>query len=136
MPESGGSLLARRNARGENPYWEANFARIFGHCDTIHHRASHQSRPSLWEVDGERATATHAFASKAHERERTAVGGRRTTLTATQKGRPVASAVTGADGSYRFRLAPGSYVVTGCADATVVVIADQVADQDISCPIP
>ena len=59
-----------------------------------------------------------------------------TTLTATQNGRPVASVVTGNDGSYRFTLAPGSYVVTGCADATVVVVAGQVAHQDISCPIP
>jgi hypothetical protein len=58
------------------------------------------------------------------------------TLTATQNGRSIASTVTGADGSYRFTLAPGSYVVTGCADATVVVVAGQVAHQDISCPIP
>jgi hypothetical protein len=44
--------------------------------------------------------------------------------------------VVGAGGSYRFTLAPGSYVVTGCADATVVVIAGHVDHQDISCPIP
>ena len=59
-----------------------------------------------------------------------------TTLTATQNGRPEASVVTGADGSFLFTLAPGSYVVTGCADATVVVVAGQVDHQDISCPIP
>jgi hypothetical protein len=58
------------------------------------------------------------------------------TLTATQNGRPVASMVTGSDGGYRFTLAPGSYVVTGCADATIVVVAGQVDHQDIGCPIP
>jgi hypothetical protein len=59
-----------------------------------------------------------------------------TTLTATQNGRPVASVVTGADGSYSFTLAPGSYVVTGCAYVTVVVVARQIVHQDIGCPIP
>jgi hypothetical protein len=58
------------------------------------------------------------------------------TLTATQNGRPLASMVTGSDGRYRFTLAPGSYVVTGCADATIVVVAGQVDHQDIGCPIP
>jgi hypothetical protein len=58
------------------------------------------------------------------------------TLTATQNGRPVASMVTGADGSYHFTLAPGTYVVTGCADLTVVVVSGQVNDRDIGCPIP
>ena len=58
------------------------------------------------------------------------------TLMATQNGTPAASVVTGADGGYRFTLAAGSYVVTGCADLTVVVVAGQVTHQDISCPIP
>jgi len=58
------------------------------------------------------------------------------TLTATQNGISVASVVTGADGGYRFTLTPGSYVVTGCADLTVVVLAGQVNHQDIGCPIP
>jgi hypothetical protein len=58
------------------------------------------------------------------------------TLTATQNGRPVVSTVTGTDGEYLFTLAPGSYVVTGCAGVTVVVVTDQVNHQDIGCPIP
>jgi hypothetical protein len=58
------------------------------------------------------------------------------TLTATRAGRPIASVVTGSDGSYRFTLPPGSYVVSGCADATVVVVAGQVDHQDIGCPVP
>ncbi|HEY5050651.1 MAG TPA: hypothetical protein VII50_07095 [Acidothermaceae bacterium] len=58
------------------------------------------------------------------------------TLTATHNGRPVASVVTGADGSYRFTLAAGSYVVTGCAGITVVVTAGHIDQQDIGCPIP
>jgi hypothetical protein len=58
------------------------------------------------------------------------------TLTATQNGRPVASTVTGAAGSYRFTLAPGSYVVTGCQDVTVVVVGGQGAHRDITCAIP
>jgi hypothetical protein len=58
------------------------------------------------------------------------------TLTATQNGRPVASVVTGTDGTYSFTLASGSYVVTGCADQTVVVTAGHIDHQDIGCPIP
>jgi hypothetical protein len=58
------------------------------------------------------------------------------TLMATQNGQEVASMVTGSDGGYRFTLPPGSYVVTGCADATIVVIGGQVDQQDITCPIP
>ncbi|HTC70400.1 MAG TPA: hypothetical protein VK662_12590 [Acidothermaceae bacterium] len=58
------------------------------------------------------------------------------TLTATQNGRVVASAVTGSDGSYTFALRPGTYVVKGCADATIVVVAGQLVHQDISCPVP
>ena len=58
------------------------------------------------------------------------------TLTATENGRPVASTVTGTHGEYLFTLAPGTYVVTGCAEATVVVVAGQVEHQDISCPVP
>ena len=57
-------------------------------------------------------------------------------LTATQNGQPIASTVTGSDGGYRFTLAPGSYVITGCADAAVVVVAGQIARQDITCPVP
>jgi hypothetical protein len=57
-------------------------------------------------------------------------------LTATQNGGPVASTVTGTDGSYRFTLAPGTYVVTGCQDATIVVVAGQVTHQDIVCAVP
>ncbi len=57
-------------------------------------------------------------------------------LVATQNDRPIATTVTGSDGSFRFTLPPGSYVVTGCADLTVVVVAGQVNHQDISCPIP
>jgi hypothetical protein len=57
-------------------------------------------------------------------------------LTAAQNDRPVASTVTGSDGGYRFTLAPGSYVVTGCVGVTVVVVAAQVAHQDITCPVP
>ena len=59
-----------------------------------------------------------------------------TTLTATQNGRPVAFVTTGADGSYRFTLAPGTYVVSGCADVTVVLVAAEVDHQDVGCPIP
>jgi hypothetical protein len=58
------------------------------------------------------------------------------TLTATENGQSVASVVTGTDGSYTFTLAPGSYVVTGCADLAVVVVAGQIDHQDIGCPIP
>jgi hypothetical protein len=58
------------------------------------------------------------------------------TLTATQNGQVVASVVTGADGGYTFTLKPGTYVVKGCADATVVVAAGQAVHQDISCPVP
>ena len=58
------------------------------------------------------------------------------TLVATQNDRPIATTVTGSDGGFRFTLTPGSYVVTGCADLTVVVLAGQVNHQDISCPIP
>jgi len=58
------------------------------------------------------------------------------TLTATQNGRVIASVVTGSDGSYRFALPPGTYVVKGCADATIAVAAGQVVHQDISCPVP
>jgi hypothetical protein len=58
------------------------------------------------------------------------------TLTAIQNGRVVSSVVTGSDGGYRFTLQPGTYVVKGCADATIVVAAGQVVHQDISCPVP
>jgi hypothetical protein len=58
------------------------------------------------------------------------------TLTATQNGQVVASVVTGADGGYTFTLKPGTYVVKGCADATIVVAAGQAVHQDISCPVP
>jgi hypothetical protein len=58
------------------------------------------------------------------------------TLTATQNGRVIASVVTESDGSYRFTLQAGTYVVKGCVDATIVVAAGQVVHQDISCPVP
>jgi hypothetical protein len=57
-------------------------------------------------------------------------------VTAAQNGKTVASTVTGADGSYRFSLAPGSYVVTGCSNATVVAVAGLVVHQDLRCDFP
>jgi hypothetical protein len=58
------------------------------------------------------------------------------TVTATQAGKTVASTVTGADGGYRFALPPGSYVVTGCSNATVVASAGLVVHQDLRCDVP
>ena len=58
------------------------------------------------------------------------------TVTATSNGKTVASTVTGTDGSYRFTLPPGSYVVTGCSNATVVASAGLVAHQDLRCDVP
>jgi hypothetical protein len=58
------------------------------------------------------------------------------TLTATLNGKVVASVVTGSDGGYTFTLQPGTYVVKGCADATIVVVAGHTVHQDISCPVP
>jgi hypothetical protein len=58
------------------------------------------------------------------------------TLTATLNGKVVASVVTGSDGGYTFTLQPGTYVVKGCADATIGVVAGQAVHQDISCPVP
>jgi hypothetical protein len=57
-------------------------------------------------------------------------------VTASQNGKTVASMVTGSDGGYHFMLAPGSYVVTGCSTATVVVVAGVVAHQDLRCDVP
>jgi hypothetical protein len=56
-------------------------------------------------------------------------------VTATGNGQLVASTVIGGDGSYSFTLVPGSYVIPGCANATVLVRAGQIDHQDIGCPI-
>jgi len=58
------------------------------------------------------------------------------TVTASQVGKKVASTVTGSDGGYRFNLAPGSYVVTGCSSATIVISAGLVVHQDLRCDVP
>jgi hypothetical protein len=57
-------------------------------------------------------------------------------VTASHNGKTVASMVTGANGGYRFMLAPGSYVLTGCSAATVVVEAGVVVHQDLRCDVP
>ncbi len=58
------------------------------------------------------------------------------TVTATQNGRTAASVVTGADGNYGFTLPAGSYVVTGCAAVTIVVVVREVVHQDLRCDVP
>lgn len=58
------------------------------------------------------------------------------TVTATQDGKTVASTVTGTDGSYRFTLPSGSYVLTGCSNATVVASAGLLVHQDLRCDVP
>jgi hypothetical protein len=55
------------------------------------------------------------------------------TVTAAQNGDAVALVVTGSDGSYTFSLPPGTYVVKGCSNATVVVVEGQVVHQDLRC---
>jgi hypothetical protein len=58
------------------------------------------------------------------------------TVTATKNGETVASAVTGPAGSFSFGLTPGTYVVKGCNDATVVIVGGQVVHQDLRCDVP
>ena len=57
------------------------------------------------------------------------------TVTATRSGKTVASMITGSAGSYSFGLPPGTYVVKGCNDATVVVVDGRVAHQDLRCDV-
>jgi hypothetical protein len=57
-------------------------------------------------------------------------------VAATQDGRIVASMVTGADGRFTLTLAPGTYLLTGCAETTVVVGPAPVTMHDVDCPVP
>jgi hypothetical protein len=58
------------------------------------------------------------------------------TVTATKNGKPIAAMITGPAGSYSFGLPPGTYVVKGCNDATVMVVDGRVVHQDLRCDVP
>jgi hypothetical protein len=58
------------------------------------------------------------------------------TVTATRNGKTIASMITGPAGSYSFGLPPGTYVVKGCNEATVVVVAGRMVHQDLRCDVP
>jgi hypothetical protein len=58
------------------------------------------------------------------------------TVTATRNGKSITAMITGPAGSYSLGLPPGTYVVTGCSNATVVVASGQVVHQDLQCDVP
>jgi hypothetical protein len=58
------------------------------------------------------------------------------TVTATQDGRTVAAMLTGADGRFTLAVPPGTYVLTGCVEATVVVGPGPETTHDVECQVP
>jgi hypothetical protein len=59
-----------------------------------------------------------------------------TTLTAVEDGNPVVSVITKPDGTYRFVLAPGTYVIVGCSGDVVTLGAGRVVHLNLQCDIP
>ena len=57
-------------------------------------------------------------------------------VAATQGGEVVAQTTAGPDGGYSLVLAPGTYTITGCDPADVVVTAAATTSADLSCQVP
>jgi hypothetical protein len=51
-------------------------------------------------------------------------------------GKQVASAMTGADGTFSFTLPPGNYALSGCQTASVSVTAGTRTTHDLTCAVP
>jgi hypothetical protein len=53
-----------------------------------------------------------------------------------ESGKEVASMTTSKDGKFSFVLAPGHYVVSGCASFKVDIVLGQITKHDLTCPVP